>query len=290
MHRRRSIIIYCPVFTFSFYQFGVEKPFGGDGEEAEEGAEKLPENVIVKETEEDKNIVISLKELIMNQLNKAKEEEAPTLSSDDVQSESPSILENKSPSPEIEVGGVENDENRTPSLSLDGLESDSKSSDCSARTPIPRKVSGKAATNTKDAIVSGKNKKATTITAKKEFRSKSSCGQKKVMSARYKSSQTAVDIINESSMGHLSGIDFHNLYNHFESEVGAEKVEDKTNLFLYIDFHGHASKKGIFIFGNHMAHPLQAVECMLLPKLMSLNSHHFHFDACNFSERNMYHK
>lgn len=65
---------------------------------------------------------------------------------------------------------------------------------------------------------------------------------------------------------------------------------DKSNMFLYIDLHGHASKKGIFMYGNHLPNTAEAVECMLLPRLMSMNCQHFHFDACVFSERNMYHK
>lgn len=72
-------------------------------------------------------------------------------------------------------------------------------------------------------------------------------------------------------------------------ENGEKSIgEEKTNLFLYLDLHGHASKKGVFMYGNHLSNILEAVEVMLLPKLMSLNCHHFHFDACNFSERNMY--
>ncbi|XP_055629929.1 uncharacterized protein LOC129770842 isoform X2 [Toxorhynchites rutilus septentrionalis] len=66
--------------------------------------------------------------------------------------------------------------------------------------------------------------------------------------------------------------------------------EEKSNMFLYIDLHGHASKKGVFMYGNHLPSTIEAVECMLLPRLMSLNSQHFHYDACNFSERNMYYK
>lgn len=66
--------------------------------------------------------------------------------------------------------------------------------------------------------------------------------------------------------------------------------EDQSNMFLYIDLHGHASKKGIFMYGNYLPNIAESVECMLLPRLMSMNSHHFHFDACVFSERNMYHK
>lgn len=63
---------------------------------------------------------------------------------------------------------------------------------------------------------------------------------------------------------------------------------DTGNLFLYIDMHGHASKKGIFMYGNHFPTTEEAVECMLLPRLMSMNCQHFHFDSCVFSERNMY--
>lgn len=65
-------------------------------------------------------------------------------------------------------------------------------------------------------------------------------------------------------------------------------LEENSNLFLYLDLHGHASKKGVFMYGNHLPNTLEAVEVMLLPRLMSMNCHHFAFDACNFSERNMY--
>jgi hypothetical protein len=65
-------------------------------------------------------------------------------------------------------------------------------------------------------------------------------------------------------------------------------AEESSNLFLYLDLHGHASKKGVFMYGNHLNNTQEAVEVMLLPRLMSMNCHHFAFDACNFSERNMY--
>ncbi|XP_039283758.1 cytosolic carboxypeptidase-like protein 5 [Nilaparvata lugens] len=61
-----------------------------------------------------------------------------------------------------------------------------------------------------------------------------------------------------------------------------------SGLFLYVDFHGHASKKGIFMYGNHFGNTHDNVDCMLLPKLMSINNQNFHFDSCNFTERNMY--
>lgn len=73
-----------------------------------------------------------------------------------------------------------------------------------------------------------------------------------------------------------------------QSESESSKFE--SNVFLYIDLHGHASKKGNFMYGNYLPNTMEAIECMLLPRLMTMNCHHFHFDACIFSERNMYHK
>lgn len=45
---------------------------------------------------------------------------------------------------------------------------------------------------------------------------------------------------------------------------------------------------GIFMYGNHFEDLESCVECMLLPRIMSLNNMHFHFSSCNFTERNMY--
>ncbi|XP_039750178.1 cytosolic carboxypeptidase-like protein 5 isoform X2 [Pararge aegeria] len=68
----------------------------------------------------------------------------------------------------------------------------------------------------------------------------------------------------------------------------ATHKETESGLYLYIDLHGHASKKGIFMYGNHFEELESCVECMLLPRIMSLNNLHFHFSSCNFTERNMY--
>lgn len=76
----------------------------------------------------------------------------------------------------------------------------------------------------------------------------------------------------------------------FCKESNQRNCDEQSNMFLYIDLHGHASKKGVFMYGNYLPNIAESVECMLLPRLMSMNSHHFHFDACVFSERNMYHK
>lgn len=81
-----------------------------------------------------------------------------------------------------------------------------------------------------------------------------------------------------------------NISSDFCKDSNQAKCDEQSNMFLYIDLHGHASKKGIFMYGNYLPKIAESVECMLLPRLMSMNSHHFHFDACVFSERNMYHK
>ncbi|XP_012528940.1 cytosolic carboxypeptidase-like protein 5 [Monomorium pharaonis] len=69
---------------------------------------------------------------------------------------------------------------------------------------------------------------------------------------------------------------------------GIAKSSESSGLYMYIDLHGHASKKGVFMYGNHFTDPEDTITCMLLPKLMSINNPHFHFTSCNFAERNMY--
>lgn len=65
-------------------------------------------------------------------------------------------------------------------------------------------------------------------------------------------------------------------------------VTKQSGVAAYIDLHAHASKRGCFMYGNYFKDQAEHVECMLLPCLVSLNSAHFDFDHCLFSEKNMY--
>ena len=58
----------------------------------------------------------------------------------------------------------------------------------------------------------------------------------------------------------------------------------------YVDLHGHASKRGCFVYANYLENEDDYVESILLAKLVSINSSNFDFTACNFTEKNMYTK
>ena len=66
------------------------------------------------------------------------------------------------------------------------------------------------------------------------------------------------------------------------------KDNGESGLFMYIDIHGHASKRGIFMYGNYFENPETKIDALLFPKLMSINSANFDFPACNFTQRNMF--
>ena len=73
-----------------------------------------------------------------------------------------------------------------------------------------------------------------------------------------------------------------------QAPVDCREETAKSGIAFYVDLHGHASKRGCFMYGNYFKSEANQVETMLLPKLISLNSAHFDFDGCLFSEKNMY--
>ena len=73
-----------------------------------------------------------------------------------------------------------------------------------------------------------------------------------------------------------------------EEEYGLLKCSHESSVALYVDLHAHATKRGVFMYGNHFNHVEVAAENMLFPKLMSLNSPHLDFEHCVFTEKNMY--
>ncbi len=63
-----------------------------------------------------------------------------------------------------------------------------------------------------------------------------------------------------------------------------------SGIAFYVDLHGHAAKRGCFIYGNAIDNELYQIENVLFAKLIAFNSQHFDFEGCNFSVKNMYMK
>jgi len=61
---------------------------------------------------------------------------------------------------------------------------------------------------------------------------------------------------------------------------------NEKKLQIYVDLHGHASKRGVFLFGNCLDYSHQ-IDNILFAKLMQLNCVNFDFEGCNFTEKNM---
>lgn len=58
-------------------------------------------------------------------------------------------------------------------------------------------------------------------------------------------------------------------------------------LYLYLDLHAHAGKRGSFIYGNFFEEISDQTHAMLYPRLIAMNTLNFDFNECNFSEKLM---
>jgi hypothetical protein len=61
---------------------------------------------------------------------------------------------------------------------------------------------------------------------------------------------------------------------------------ERDELGFYVDLHGHVNKRGCFAFGNSLE-GRDAVEARAWARLVALNTPHFDFNACDFSEKNV---
>lgn len=75
---------------------------------------------------------------------------------------------------------------------------------------------------------------------------------------------------------------------HLNNSAFREILPQHSGVAFYVDLHSHSSCKGCFIYGNFIEDDELQVQNMLYPKLISLNTAHFEFSACNFTQRNMY--
>ena len=64
-------------------------------------------------------------------------------------------------------------------------------------------------------------------------------------------------------------------------------VHHTKNLFMFVDFHAHASKKAGFMFGNYLSDPTKQTENILFAKLVAMNCLNFDLTECNFSNKIM---
>jgi len=69
--------------------------------------------------------------------------------------------------------------------------------------------------------------------------------------------------------------------------VLARAASRRAGLACFVDLHAHATKRGVFIYGNHLGDAALQVENKLYALLLAVNSAHFDYNACNFSREHM---
>jgi len=70
-------------------------------------------------------------------------------------------------------------------------------------------------------------------------------------------------------------------------KVVVQQAEQYKCLKVYLDFHAHASKRGGFMFGNHITDAEKQADNITFVKLIAMNCLNFDMNECNFSDRIM---
>lgn len=60
-------------------------------------------------------------------------------------------------------------------------------------------------------------------------------------------------------------------------------LHEKGNFFAFLDLHAHASRRGIFIYGNATNELEKQVDTCIFPKILSMNSEDFEYEGSNFT-------
>ncbi len=66
-----------------------------------------------------------------------------------------------------------------------------------------------------------------------------------------------------------------------------KKAALQQDLFMFVDFHAHASKKAGFMFGNYFKDPVRQTNNIAFAKLIAMNCLNFDIAECNFSDKIM---
>eukprot|EP00960_Hanusia_phi_P023773 701013-Hanusia_phi.AAC.2 len=64
-------------------------------------------------------------------------------------------------------------------------------------------------------------------------------------------------------------------------------LKSRTELKFFVDLHAHATKRGCFCYANALPTYQEMIENMLYARLIAINSAHFDFGSCVFSEKAM---
>lgn len=84
----------------------------------------------------------------------------------------------------------------------------------------------------------------------------------------------------------LIGKDFNRNFDEIERTLETELVKKlckESKVHIFLDFHGHSTKKNIFVYGpDYPLCNLDHITCRLLPKYIEKHSPSFKYQSCSF--------